>query len=116
MFSSTKTLAVSGGRPGGADGAQLCYASMPANPAAAPPHPLRGASLFLAGLLPFAWMDMTTKYLAERYDVPLVWAGLPGWPVFGHVPDALSAAGMAVIAASGLATALKPRRPPAETG
>ncbi|HEY0131432.1 MAG TPA: DMT family transporter [Allosphingosinicella sp.] len=45
---------------------------MSSPPAAAPPHSLRGAALFLLGLLLFACMDTTTKYLAERYDVPLI--------------------------------------------
>jgi drug/metabolite transporter (DMT)-like permease len=42
----------------------------------------------------------------------LIWATLLGWLAFGHVPDALSAAGMAVIAASGLWLALGQRRRP----
>jgi drug/metabolite transporter (DMT)-like permease len=37
----------------------------------------------------------------------LVWAGLLGWLIFGHVPDALTLAGMLVIAGSGLLGALK---------
>ncbi|MDR2239441.1 MAG: DMT family transporter [Zoogloeaceae bacterium] len=40
----------------------------------------------------------------------LVWATLLGWLLFGNVPDALTAAGMAVIAASGLWLALGERR------
>ena len=39
---------------------------------ASAPHPLRGALLFVFGLLLFACMDTTTKYLAERYDVPVI--------------------------------------------
>lgn len=42
--------------------------------------------------------------------VQLVWATLLGWIVFGNVPDAISATGMAVIAASGLWLALGARR------
>lgn len=42
--------------------------------------------------------------------VQLIWAALLGWLVFGNVPDALTAAGMAVIAASGLWLALGERR------
>ncbi|MBI4990376.1 MAG: DMT family transporter [Rhodocyclales bacterium] len=42
--------------------------------------------------------------------VQLVWAALLGWLVFGNVPDAVTAAGMAVIAASGLWLALGERR------
>ena len=47
--------------------------------------------------------------------VQLVWAALLGWLVFGNVPDAVTGAGMAVIAASGLWLALgerRTRRPP----
>lgn len=40
----------------------------------------------------------------------LIWAGLLGWLVFGHIPDAMTAAGMAVIAASGLWLALGERQ------
>jgi drug/metabolite transporter (DMT)-like permease len=43
----------------------------------------------------------------------LLWAGLLGWIVFGHVPDGLSVVGMCVVAASGLAMALKSNAPPA---
>ncbi len=46
----------------------------------------------------------------------LVWAGLLGWAAFGHVPDLLSAAGMAVIAAAGLWLALGERRAPDQAG
>lgn len=44
----------------------------------------------------------------------LIWAGLLGWMVFGHIPDAMSTAGMAVIAASGLWLALGKRPPRAQ--
>lgn len=44
----------------------------------------------------------------------LVWATLLGWVVFGHLPDAPSFAGMAVIAASGLWLALGERRKPGQ--
>lgn len=37
-----------------------------------PMHPLRGMLLLLASLLLFACMDTTIKYLATRYNVPLV--------------------------------------------
>ncbi len=39
----------------------------------------------------------------------LVWAALLGWLVFGHVPDAATGSGMAIIAASGLWLALAER-------
>lgn len=37
----------------------------------------------------------------------LVWAGLLGWLVFSHVPDPYSIAGMGLVAASGVALALR---------
>lgn len=40
----------------------------------------------------------------------LIWAGLLGWLVFGHLPDAMTTAGMAIIAASGLWLALAERQ------
>ena len=46
----------------------------------------------------------------------LIWAGLLGWLVFGHIPDAMTAAGMAVIAVAGLWLALGERRPAAARG
>jgi drug/metabolite transporter (DMT)-like permease len=50
--------------------------------------------------------------LAPLNYLQLLWAGLLGWLVFGHVPDAVSLLGMAVIAGSGVLVALKTRRPP----
>ncbi|HEX9964076.1 MAG TPA: DMT family transporter [Allosphingosinicella sp.] len=61
-----------------------------------------------------AYRHAPASMLAPMTYSQLVWAGLLGWLVFRHVPDAVSAAGMAVIAASGLATALKPQRRQAE--
>jgi drug/metabolite transporter (DMT)-like permease len=46
--------------------------------------------------------------LAPIGYVQVVWAGLLGWLVFGHVPTALSVVGMLIIIASGALTALKP--------
>jgi drug/metabolite transporter (DMT)-like permease len=37
-------------------------------------HPLRGAFLFVTGLLLFACMDTTTKYLSTTYHIPLLMA------------------------------------------
>jgi drug/metabolite transporter (DMT)-like permease len=51
-----------------------------------------------ASLMPFTYLQ-------------LVWATLYGWLVFGHLPDGISLAGMAVIVAGGLALALQERRP-----
>ena len=46
--------------------------------------------------------------LAPVGYLQVVWAGLLGWIVFGHVPAALSIVGMVVIIASGALVALKP--------
>ena len=51
-------------------------------------------------------VDLTGTYLQ------LLWAGLLGWVVFGHVPGAVSLLGMALIAGSGVLVALKTGRPP----
>jgi drug/metabolite transporter (DMT)-like permease len=40
----------------------------------------------------------------------LIWAALLGWLVYGHLPDAMSSAGMAIIAAAGLWLALGERQ------
>lgn len=50
--------------------------------------------------------------LAPLNYLQLLWAGLLGWTVFGHVPDPVSLAGMAMIAGSGVLVALKTRQPP----
>ncbi len=50
--------------------------------------------------------------LAPLNYVQLLWAGLLGWVAFGHVPDAVSLIGMALIAGSGVLIALKTGRPP----
>lgn len=42
--------------------------------------------------------------------VQLVWATLLGWAFFDRLPDSLAVAGMAVIAASGLAVVMRERR------
>ena len=37
----------------------------------------------------------------------MFWAGLLGWLVFGHIPDAISLLGMALIALAGAGVALQ---------
>ncbi len=53
-----------------------------------------------------------TSLLAPLNYLQLLWAGLLGWIVFGHVPDAVSLLGMAIVAGSGVAVALKTHRAP----
>lgn len=48
--------------------------------------------------------------LAPMMYVQLIWAGLLGWLIFGHVPQGMSIAGMAIVAVSGALVALKSRR------
>ena len=45
--------------------------------------------------------------LAPLQYVQLLWAGLLGWAVFGHVPEGLSILGMIVVAVAGTLVALK---------
>jgi drug/metabolite transporter (DMT)-like permease len=62
-----------------------------------------------------AYRYAAASTLAPLTYFQLVWAGLLGWSVFGHVPDRISLLGMAVIAGSGLLIALKPHRAPASS-
>ncbi len=59
-----------------------------------------------------AHRDAPASLLAPISYMQLVWAGLLGWIVFGHVPDGLTILGMAVVAASGVMIALKSSRRP----
>jgi drug/metabolite transporter (DMT)-like permease len=54
-----------------------------------------------------AYREAPASLLAPVNYMHLVWAGLLGWLVFGHAPDALSAAGMALVALAGTAVALR---------
>jgi drug/metabolite transporter (DMT)-like permease len=47
--------------------------------------------------------------LAPLQYSQLVWVGLLGWIVFGHVPEGLAIAGMLVVAAAGAAVAVRSR-------
>ncbi|MNL75691.1 hypothetical protein D3C87_2015410 [compost metagenome] len=40
----------------------------------------------------------------------LVWAGILGWLVFGHAPEPIALAGMALVALAGIVSAVRPRR------
>jgi len=50
--------------------------------------------------------------LAPLNYLQLLWAGLLGWVVFGHIPDALSLLGMTIVAVCGVMVAVWTRRPP----
>jgi len=61
-------------------------------------------------LLIAAFRHAPASTLSPFLYVQLLWATLLGWLVFGHLPDALAALGMTIIAASGLGLALIQRR------
>jgi drug/metabolite transporter (DMT)-like permease len=69
----------------------------------------------LAGLGHFlftaAHRQAPASVLAPMMYAQLVWAGLLGWAVFGHVPSGMSVAGMCIVAASGILVALKSHLP-----
>jgi drug/metabolite transporter (DMT)-like permease len=58
-----------------------------------------------------AFREAPASLLAPATYLQLLWAGLLGWLVFGHVPDTLSVLGMGIVFASGLVIALRSRRP-----
>lgn len=49
----------------------------------------------------------SSSVLAPINYLHLVWAGILGWLVFGHVPEALTIIGMAIVAAAGVLVALR---------
>lgn len=59
-----------------------------------------------------AFRHAPASLLAPLNYLQLLWAGLLGWLVFGHIPDPVSLIGMAIVAGSGVLVALKTRRPP----
>jgi drug/metabolite transporter (DMT)-like permease len=59
-----------------------------------------------------AFRHAPASLLAPLNYLQLLWAGLLGWLVFGHIPDRVALAGMVVVAVSGVMVALKTRRPP----
>ncbi|RYE03038.1 MAG: DMT family transporter, partial [Sphingomonadales bacterium] len=63
-------------------------------------------------LLTAAYRYAPASLLAPTNYLQLLWAGLLGWLVFGHLPDRITALGMAIVALSGVAVALHSRRPP----
>jgi drug/metabolite transporter (DMT)-like permease len=95
-----------------------------------PARPLMGIGLITAAVMLFAIGDVASKHLTMLYAVPLVMALRYGinlglivalfgprqgramlrvnrpWLVFGHIPDAMSLIGMAMIALAGAGVAL----------
>lgn len=59
-----------------------------------------------------AYRQAEASALASLVYVQLLWAGLLGWLVFGHVPDGMSLLGMTVVAVCGAAVGLKSRLAP----
>ncbi len=64
-----------------------------------------GHALFTA-----AFRETPASRLAPFNYVHLVFAAILGWAFFGHVPDAMTQAGMALIVAAGMTSALRPAR------
>jgi drug/metabolite transporter (DMT)-like permease len=54
-----------------------------------------------------AYHQTEASALAPLMYAQLLWAGLLGWLVFGHVPDALSIVGMLIVAGCGMVVGLK---------
>jgi len=59
-----------------------------------------------------AFREAPASLLAPLNYLQLLWAGLLGYLVFGHVPDEMSLLGMAIVVSSGVLIALKTRKPP----
>lgn len=102
----------------------ICFSiALPWNLTGKAPDPIQIA-LFLslgvtAGLGHYfftaAYRFAEASVLAPVTYLHLLWAGLLGWLVFGHVPEGLTIIGMVVVAASGVLVALRSawRRPEA---
>ena len=60
-----------------------------------------------------AYREAPASVLAPVNYLHLVWAGLLGWLVFSHIPDMTTLAGMGLVAAAGVAVALRARYGPA---
>ena len=54
-----------------------------------------------------AYREAPASLLAPVNYMHLVWAGILGWLVFNHVPDALTLFGMAMVAAAGVGVAVQ---------
>ncbi len=56
-----------------------------------------------------AYREAPASVLAPVNYLHLVWAGVLGWMVFGHIPDAITALGMGLVTAAGVTVALRAR-------
>ena len=54
-----------------------------------------------------AYREAPASLLAPVNYLHLVWAGILGWLVFGHMPDGWTLVGMAMVAGAGVAVALR---------
>lgn len=54
-----------------------------------------------------AYREAPASLLAPVNYMHLVWAGILGWLVFNHVPDALTLCGMALVAVAGVGVAVR---------
>lgn len=57
-----------------------------------------------------AYREAPASTLAPINYSHLIWAGVLGWLVFDHLPDAITALGMALVSGAGVAIALSARR------
>ncbi|MGZ9809973.1 DMT family transporter [Pseudoroseicyclus sp. H15] len=67
-------------------------------------------------LLTLAYRFAPAPLLAPVNYLHIVFATFLGWLVFGHVPDGVTSAGIALVLVAGLSTALRSRRPALRTG
>ena len=63
-----------------------------------------------------AYNHAPASLLAPMTYLQLLWAGLLGFAIFGHVPDMLSLMGMILVVASGLLVAVRPASQARSTG
>jgi drug/metabolite transporter (DMT)-like permease len=96
VFVTLALFALDGRVPGWQDGAVMAALGIAAT---------AGHFLFTA-----AYREAPASVLAPINYLHLVWAGLLGWVVFAHVPDAFALCGMAVVVLSGVAVAIAARR------
>ena len=94
----------------------VCFGSLVPWSLGGPPLSLRDALLFATigmasglghYLLTASFRLAPVSVLGPVTYMQLMWAGILGWVVFGHVPDALSILGMVVICCAGAAVVMR---------